>query len=142
MVKIAIPVEKRNGGSREKRGPGELLQFVGREVAVFRVPYDGEERVGSMGIDFALYQDAAGKFILVVENWSRRPGGRNSRTFEVFDSLEEMKEKVIYEDSYAVELPRKLLQRAEKHLAEAELPGVLYRPGKNACGMTCLEKPV
>ena len=44
--------------------------------------------------------------------------------FEIFNSLEEMTERVIQEDAYAVELPRKLIQRAEKALIGFEMPNM------------------
>ena len=77
--------------------------------------------MGSVGIDFTLYRKHEGGYVLIVESWSRRKGGRNSRIFETFASLEEMEEKVIYEDFYTVEIPRKLIERARRKMLTQEV---------------------
>ena len=113
-----IPVNGRNGESAEGEN-SRLLTFTGSRIAEFRLPYGGKERRGSIGIDFTLYQSRGDGFILVIENWSRRPGGRNFTIFETFNSLEEIKEKEIYGDFYTIELPAKLISGAEKEVKKS-----------------------
>lgn len=77
--------------------------------------------MGSIGIDFTLYKTYEGGFVLIAENWSRRKEGKNCRSFETFDSIEEMDEKVLYEDFYTVGIPRKLINRARRKMLAREI---------------------
>ncbi len=116
MQDISVEVEKKNGEPEGLENRRHRINFSGWKIVCFKIPNEGQERVGSVGIDFDLYLTSGGCLLLIVENWSRRPAGSNFRVFETFDSVEEMESKVIYENSYTVEVPAKLIRRAKKEL--------------------------
>lgn len=119
MERISVAEGEMNGNS-DAGGNKPETEFYGDEIAAFRLPHDGKERAGSVGIEFALYGRCEGGYVLMVENWSRRKGGKNYRVFETFDSIEEMEEKGIREASYTVEIPRKLIERAHRNILARE----------------------
>lgn len=125
MEKLDVEVDGRSGEALFAGDERSRLKFQGWKIASFKVPYDGEERLGSIGIDFDLYLTNEGRLLLLVENWSRRPGGRNYRIFETFGSIDEMRRRGIREGSYTVELPDRLISRAERALCEDGLASVL-----------------
>ncbi len=105
------------------------LEFKGRKISVFRAPCGGRERVGSMGTDFTLYSTPSGKFILVMERWSRRPGGENSTVYEIYDSVTQMVYIPVRDEYYDTEVPPELIR-------SAEIPPGLNResPGSSVTG--------
>lgn len=113
MEKICLLEARKNSEPSET---AEDRGFYGEKIAVARMPHDGKKRKGSIGTDFRLYKTADGKLLLVVENWSRRPGGKNYKIFETFNSLDEIAGEVIYEDEHAVEIPGELIDRARRIL--------------------------
>ena len=128
----------RKNGERCNIEPGRPgLKLSDEKIASFKVPNDGEERFGSIGIDFDLYLTDEGSLLLIVENWSRRKGGRNCCVMGKFGSLAEMKGWGIREDSYEVELPGKLIRKAENAFLARVIADVLMRirPGRDVPGL-------
>ncbi len=128
MERVAVTVNRKNGEAAGEEA-ARTLTFTGERIASFSLPYDGEERRGSMGMDFKLYRSLEHGFILTIESWSRRKEGKNLTVFEVFKSIEEMKEKTIFGESYSIKLPDKLIIRAESAVGKREIRPPAQLPG-------------
>jgi EXLDI family protein len=72
----------------------KIVKFRGRELANFR-SYHGE--TGSSddrGITNTLYKTEKGKYLLYTSNWSNWQGESSRKSYEIYDSLEEMEGEV------------------------------------------------
>lgn len=118
MERISLRVDERNGDEDAVKDE-QVLEFSGEEIASFKVPQNGKERKGSLGTDFTLYRTVEDNFLLFVEHWSRRPGGENSRKFELFSSIEEMRDILLHENGHTVNLPRELINLANRALKKS-----------------------
>lgn len=129
MERISARCDSSNNDGRNRENGSPRLKLAGEKLASFKIPGGRAGRYASIGIDFNLYLAGDGRLMLFVENWSRRPGGRNCCMIETFDSLAEMKGESIRENSREIELPEKLLRIAGKSLLEkaaADNPGNIF----------------
>jgi hypothetical protein len=80
------------------------VKFTGRELACHN-SYHGETSSGDdRGMTHTLYKTEKGKYLLHTDEWSRWDGEAGHKSYEIYDSLEEIEE------------PAGLVQEAKKVL--------------------------
>jgi hypothetical protein len=91
MKEIRLEVGRVSGRAGEDNDL-KVIKFTGRELASFR-SYHGEVSSGDdRGMTHTLYQTEKGKFLIYTEEWSRWDGEADYKSYEVYDTLDEVKE--------------------------------------------------
>jgi len=80
------------------------IKFKGRQIASYK-SYHGDDRGTRY---YIIYETEKGKYLLHASNWNRRQGEFSNKHYEVYDSLEEMKEEIL--DSLIYEAKEELGQ--------------------------------
>jgi|AntDeeMinimDraft_6_1070357.scaffolds.fasta_scaffold32379_1 EXLDI family protein len=70
------------------------IKFIGRQLASYNFYHGKTSNGDDRGTTHTLYETKKGKYLLHTSNWSNWQGEYSHKRYDVYDSLEEMKEEI------------------------------------------------
>ncbi len=86
-----ITLEIGNSGREGESDDYRKIRFIGKKLATADTLCGSNSSGDDRGVDYALYHTGKGKFLLHREDWTKWQGEQNTKSYIVYDSLEEIK---------------------------------------------------